>query len=168
MQRIDDILESFDYTRWADGHMLRAAAELSSEQFTRDMGSSFPSIRDTLVHMLAVHWVWLSRWEGVSPREMPREWKECTLIELRRAWQDVGARQAVYLSSLTDRDLDRELRYTNTAGQPFAMPLGRSLRHVVNHATYHRGQVATMLRQMGVKPPSTDLTVFYLEPKIER
>lgn len=163
MGRLEEIRELYAYTRWADARMLGAAAQLSNEQFTRDMGSSFGSIRDTLVHILAVHWVWVSRWEGVSPREMPREWKECTLVELRRAWQEVEARQSSYLAGLSESDLDRVLRYTNTAGQPFAMTMTRVLRHVVNHATYHRGQLATMFRQLGLKPPSTDLFLYYVE-----
>lgn len=163
MQRIDEIRELFEYTRWADDRILRTALEISNEQFTRDMGSSFRSIRDTLVHILTVHWVWVSRWEGISPREIPREWKECTQIELRRAWTEVSHRQSAFIAELSEADLDRVIRYTNTAGQPFAAPLSRLLRHVVNHATYHRGQVATMLRQIGLTPPGTDLTVFYLE-----
>lgn len=163
MQRIDEIRELYAYTRWADERVLRAVTEISNEQFTRDMGNSFRSIRDTLVHILAVQWVWVSRCEGVSPREMPREWKECTVLELRRVWEEVAARQAAYVAKLEESDLDREIRYTNTAGQPYASILTRVLRHVVNHATYHRGQVATMLRQLGRQPPSTDLTAFYLE-----
>lgn len=172
MHRIDEIRELYAYSRWADDRMLRAAAEISTEQFTRDMGSSFRSLRDTLVHILAVHWVWVSRWEGVSPREMPREWKECTLIELRRAWKEVEARQSAFIAELSENDLDRIVRYTNTAGEAHRVPLSRLLRHVANHATYHRGQLSTMLRQIGRQPPSTDLTVFYLEtegsPKLER
>lgn len=167
MQRIHEIRELFEYNRWADDRLLRAVADISFEQFTRDMGSSFRSVRDTLVHILSANWVWLSRWEGVSPREMPREWKEVTPIELRRAWRDVESKQATYVNSLDDSDLDRVIRYMNMAGERFSSPLWQMLRHVVNHATYHRGQVTTMLRQLGLHPASTDMIAYFRESSAE-
>lgn len=59
----------------------------------------------------------------------------------------------------------RIISYRNLSGQPFSDPLNNLLRHVVNHSTYHRGQVATQMSQLGVKPPSTDLIVYLRQVK---
>lgn len=161
MSRIGEIRRLYDYNRWAHGRVLDAAAALSEEQFTRDLGSSFPSVRDTLVHILAAEWVWLSRWQGVSPRGMPDGWAASGSGELRERWREFEGRQREFLSDLTEARLDEVISYRTTGGEPFDSPLWQMLRHVVNHSTYHRGQVITMLRQLGAEAPSTDLILFF-------
>lgn len=76
------------------------------------------------------------------------------------------ADRQLYLESLTEAELDEGIAYRNTKGQPFAYPLRQILRHVVNHSTYHRGQVTTMLRQLRTEPVSTDLLVYYDEKTV--
>ena len=63
----DDIQLLFEYDRWANNRVLRAVSALSDEQFTRDLGGSFPSVRDTLVHILGGEWGWLTYWKEPSP-----------------------------------------------------------------------------------------------------
>jgi uncharacterized damage-inducible protein DinB len=53
------------------------------------------------------------------------------------------------------------VRVTPTSGGEYVHSYRQMFRHVVNHSSYHRGQVVTMMRQAGVKPPSTDLILFY-------
>lgn len=161
MRRVDEIRELFAYNRWANLRVLEAVRALSEEQFTQDLGSSFSSVRDTLVHTLSAEWVWLSRWRGVSPRAMPKEWESSTYGELREHWRQVEAEQRAFLSELTEVQLDDVVSYANLAGTAFASPLWQMLRHVVNHSTYHRGQAVTMLRQLGAPAPSTDLIHFF-------
>ena len=67
------------------------------------------------------------------------------------------------LARLDDEALEREVDYRNTAGTPFTSRMDEMLRHVVDHSTYQRGQVVTMLRQLGATPPPTGLIVFYRE-----
>jgi uncharacterized damage-inducible protein DinB len=61
------INELFNYNYWARDCQLQACAALTEEQFLRSLGSSFASVRDTLVHMVGAEWVWLERWRGRSP-----------------------------------------------------------------------------------------------------
>jgi uncharacterized damage-inducible protein DinB len=72
----------------------------------------------------------------------------------------VEAERDQYLASLSDVDLGRVVEYRALSGQAYADPLAGLIRHVVNHSTYHRGQVATQLRQLGKTPPTTDLIVY--------
>ena len=66
-----ELRELFEYNGWANERILDVVTPLGADEFKRDMRSSYPSIRDTLVHTLSAEWVWLSRWQGVSPSAMP-------------------------------------------------------------------------------------------------
>ena len=160
---VSEINDLFDYNRWANQRMIDVVATLSDEQFTRDLKSSFPSVRETLVHMLSADWVWLSRWLGSSPSAFPTDWDVSTLAAIRARWAELEQQRSEFLDGLTPDALTRELAYRNIKGEPFSNPLGHLLRHVINHSTYHRGQLTTMVRQLGVTPPTTDLIVFYRE-----
>lgn len=160
---ISEIRELYGYNRWANHRMLDAAATLTAEQLTRDLHSSFPSVQATLAHVLSVEWVWLQRWLGDSPTSIPSEWDLSGRDALRRQWAEVERDQSAFLHDLTDEDLRRVVSYRNVAGESFTAPLWQLLRHVVNHSTYHRGQVATLFRQLGIGVPATDLGLFYRE-----
>lgn len=157
----EEIEDLYAYNRWANHRILDAASALSTEAFAKDLGSSFPSVRDTLVHILSSEWVWLSRWRGHSPSGAPDSWDVSTLEGVRSQWTAVEQDQRAYISELTAAMLGRSIAYRTTKGEPFEQPLGQMLRHVVNHSTYHRGQVVTLLRQLGAEAVSTDLIVFY-------
>lgn len=159
---MEELRDLFAYHRWANGRLLDATAALSAEAFDRDLGNSFGSIRATLAHILAADWVWLQRWLGESPRAFP-EWDVSTHARLLDQWREVEGAQKGFVHALGEGDVDRVIPYTMLSGAAFANPLGELCRHVVNHATYHRGQVVTMLRQLGVEPPHTDLIVYYRE-----
>lgn len=161
MTTVQEIRELFDYNRWARDRMLDAAATIAPQDFVRDLGSSFPSVRDTLVHIMSAEWVWLSRWRGTSPAAMPEAWRSLALEPLRTQWSDLDAAYAQFLAALRDGDLLRTIDYRNLAGQPSSSTLLQMMRHVINHSTYHRGQLTTMLRQLGATPPGTDLILYY-------
>lgn len=161
MATLAELNELYAYNRWANGRILDAAGELAESELRKDLGGSFPSVGATLVHLLAAEWIWVSRWEGVSPSGMPDGWAGGSVEELRRRWKDVEERQQSFLDTLREEDLDRQLDYTNLAGDALRSSIGPMLRHVVNHGSYHRGQVATMLRQLGKAAPSTDLILYY-------
>ncbi len=155
--------ELYEYNRWANQRVLLASAALTREQFTQDLRNSFPSVRDTLVHIMSAEWIWLSRWQGTSPTGAPDGWSTSTYEELRERWAEVESAQMEFVAGLTADTVNTVVHYRTTQGQPYSNPLGELLRHVVNHSSYHRGQVATMLRQLGVAPVPTDLVLFYRE-----
>jgi uncharacterized damage-inducible protein DinB len=159
----NEVRDLFAYNRWANGRILDATAPLDNDQFTRDLGSSHASVRDTLVHILGAEWIWLCRWRGVSPRTITPGWESFDRVQLVAQWQRHEADQAGYLAQLTDDLLSRPVDYSNMRGQPFTVPLEHLLRHVVNHSSYHRGQVTTMLRQLGFASVATDLVLFHTD-----
>jgi uncharacterized damage-inducible protein DinB/ketosteroid isomerase-like protein len=161
--RVEEFRQLYAFNRWATERVLEAAARLPPDQLLRDMGSSFPSIRDTLVHIMSAEWVWLSRWRGSSPAAMPEGWKDLGLTGIADEWTELDRQLRRFVETLDASELDRIVSYRNLSGDAFRTPLSQMLRHVVNHSSYHRGQVATLLRQLGARAPATDLIAFYRE-----
>lgn len=160
----EDLETLLDFHYWARDRILAAAEALTAEQYTRDMGGSFRSVRDTLVHLYSSEWAWYERWQGVSPTAMLSPEGFPDVFSLRRAWVAHEARMRAYLKALGPEGLGRVFEYKNLTGQPGRSPFWQMLQHIANHGSYHRGQVTTMLRQMGATPGnSMDLIRFYRE-----
>jgi uncharacterized damage-inducible protein DinB len=153
----------FKYNLWADLRSLDACNSLTPEQFTRDLGSSFGSVRDTLAHIYGAEWIWNERIQGRSPSGLPATSSFSDLASVGAKLEEMDRYYIDYVAKLTQQDLDRTIRYEGMTGGEFANPLWQSLHQLTNHGTYHRGQVVTMLRQLGVKPSSTDLIGYYRE-----
>ncbi|GMV04037.1 MAG: hypothetical protein AMXMBFR53_03180 [Gemmatimonadota bacterium] len=165
---MDEIRALYAFNRWANLQFLAALEGLSDEELHRDMKSSFPSVLATLVHLLGAEWVWLERWLGRSPQHFPDAAALDSVAAVRARWDALWAEQRTFLAGLGDGDAGRPVAYRNFAGNDFTQPLGELLRHVVNHATYHRGQLTTLLRQLGHGAPSTDLVTYYrTRPAVE-
>jgi len=167
---INDTNRLFDYTEWANGLVMGAAADLSDENLRRDFNISHGSIFGTLLHMAGAEWIWLERWHGRSPalNEAWSLWKteSCPdLATLNERWRDVIDRRTRFVSELDENRLAAELPFKLLSGDASSMPLVDQMQHVANHATLHRGQVVGMIRQLGIAPPSTDL-LFYLRREI--
>lgn len=159
----EDIGLLYDFNSWANHRFMSAAEKLTNEQFVKPLGSSFSSVRDTLAHIYGAEWVWLERFQGRSPSGLPNVKDFEDLASLRAPWLEHEERLLSFVRGLTQSDLDREMEYKTLKFGVYRNPLWQSMQHVVNHGTYHRGQVTTMLRQLGAEPILTDLMHFYRE-----
>ncbi len=157
---LETLTELYEFNYWARDRQLRACAALTPEQFVRPMGSSFSSVRDTLAHLLSVEWVWLERGRGKSPTRQDAApfaaGKFPTLESIRDGWAPIEKGVREFLQNCTDEKLLQPITYTNFQGETWTYTLWRALFHLVNHQTYHRGQVTTLLRQLGAKAVQTD------------
>ncbi len=155
-----EIRTLYGYNRWANRRLLTAAQLLKWQDFTKDLGASHGSIRGTLVHILCGEWLWLRRWRGESPKQTfaPEEFSDWTAVESR--WNAVEQEQNKFLESLTNDFLIRRGSYENLEGVRWDYALAEMMQHLVNHSSYHRGQIAVLLRQLGQMPPATDFLVF--------
>jgi uncharacterized damage-inducible protein DinB len=160
----DNLRILIDYHYWARDRVLAAVEPLTSEQFTRDLGSSFRSVRDTLAHLHGSEWIWLSRWQGTSPTTALPPDRFQDLAAVRGAWSDLEAEVRAFAAGLTDSRVNEVMEYRLLNGTVGKSRLWHMMQHMVNHASYHRGQVTTMLRQLGASPSkSMDLITFYRE-----
>jgi uncharacterized damage-inducible protein DinB len=160
----NDVLTLFEYHYWARDRMLAAVEALSPDEFTRDMGNSFRSIRDTIAHTYSAEWVWNQRWQGLTPKGMLPAEQFPDVASTRRQWSELEQAVKALILDLGDEGMNRLLHYKLLSGQPASSPFWQMFQHVVNHASYHRGQVTTMLRQLGAAAPkSCDMVTFYRE-----
>jgi len=147
------------YDAWATDHQLAVIRNLSDAQYEKDLGSSHRGIQGTVTHMYGAERVWLSRWTGKGPNALPEGVLSRT--GLNEKWNVLHREMLEYSESLTDEKLLMSFAYRDLKGNPYAQPLWQQLQHVANHSTYHRGQITTMLRQLGVTPVPTDLIAYY-------
>ena len=160
---IEDVRLLYEFNAWANNRIIEACASLTPEQFTRDLASSFRSVRDTLAHIYGAEWLWLERWHGRIPSALPSADDFPNLDSLQQRLAKMDRNLVDYVASLSADDLQRVVPYRTTAGVAQAQPVWQMLQHLTNHSTYHRGQVATLLRQLGSKATSTDLIGSYRE-----
>jgi uncharacterized damage-inducible protein DinB len=161
---LQDLRALLDYHYWARDRLLDAVEPIGPDALTRDMGNSFRSIHDTLVHIYAAEWVWYMRWQGTSPKALIAGDQFPDLASLRRQWTGLEEKVRAFLETLGEEGVERKIDYTLFSGASGTSPFCHLLQHVVNHASYHRGQVTTMLRQIGAAPAkSMDLVAFYRE-----
>lgn len=165
----DDIELLFEYDRWANGSVLRAASTLSGEQFTRDLGGSFRSVRDTLVHIISGEWGWLTIWKepSLTSAFVTDLWTRigttfepnayCDIAAVQMKWAEVEREQIEFVNRVTEEFLRRMLPIRATH-----ISLAHLMQHMANHSTYHRGQVSLMMRQLGAEPVATDFARFLL------
>lgn len=157
-----DVVMLYAYNRWANGRTLDAVEQLDPAAFVKNLGNSFASIHATLVHIAGAEWAWLRRWQGDSPSTLPTG-DFPTVVSLRERFQSLDRERDAFLAGVSDERLQQPFDYRDLAGNPMRLSLVQSMQHVVNHGTYHRGQVTTMLRQLGATPISTDMSRFYLD-----
>ncbi len=154
-----------DYHYWARDRLLDAVSVLTPEQYLKDLGNSFKSVRDTLVHTFGAEWLWYLRWVGSSPPGLPDVVTFPDVSSIRGAWIAQEAKIRLFVESVAAANqIERVIQYTLMNGQATESVFAHMLQHLVNHASYHRGQVTTMLRQLGAPAPkSQDMIAFYRE-----
>ena len=159
---IAELLDSFEYNRWAHARVLDAAAELGAGAYDAAAPCSFPSLRTTLEHMLATEVVWLARWQGHSLGEPP-DYSGCRdAAGLHSIWHSFWRRQFRFLNDIADEDLLEMIMIRTPTGIETVQTLRDTATHVVHHSTYHRGQAIGQIRQLGGSPPATDYFIYCL------
>src|SRR5580693_3550136 len=159
----DDFQLLYEYDRWANNRVLQAVSPLSAEEFTRDLGGSFRCVRDTLVHIIGGEWGWLTYWKEPSPSSTfvtdlwtrhdalftPNTFPDVAAVQSK--WAEVERDQVEFVNRLTNESLERMVPLRTTQ-----ISLAHLMQHLANHSTYHRGQVALMMRQLDAEPLATD------------
>jgi uncharacterized damage-inducible protein DinB len=168
----DELRLLYRYDRWANGRTFAAVSRLTPEQFTRDLGGSFSSVRDTLAHIIGGEWIWLRFWK-TTPLTMEtaaaiRAERDAifrgemfpTFAALQERWDEIEREQVEFVESLSEASLQQEIEFRATRFR-----LYEQMQHLANHSTYHRGQITLMLRQIGATPAATDFHLFLIEDR---
>jgi uncharacterized damage-inducible protein DinB len=159
------LLYLVDYSIWADQQLLSACAMLTPEEQCRDLGSSHVGVSGTLRHIYDSEGFWLSQLckgelvpltEFTNPSQYPPTPPEPNLDNLQQRWPEVWEGLHTYVETLPEAEFALDLHAVD-----WSIPRWKLLLHVVNHATLHRGQVMSMLRQLGKQPPTNDIFIGY-------
>jgi uncharacterized damage-inducible protein DinB len=146
---VEDLGVLVDYHYWARDRMFDALTPLTADQFTQQLASSFSSVRDTVVHLYTADWGWHLLWQGQTLTDPPPAASFPDLVSVQTAWLEQEGKVRRFVANLRDSDVNG---------------FWPQLLHLINHGSYHRGQVTTMLRQLGVKAPkSQDMIIFQRE-----
>lgn len=133
--------------KWADERMGEAVAR------------NMPQSLATLQHIYLAELVWFDRISGNEEALITHYEAPGNIADLLAAFRDVHAKWLGWLDAV--EDLDVLIPHRNLKGEAFRMPAWQVVLHVVNHGSYHRGQVAAALRAAGFAPPDTDLIIWY-------
>jgi len=152
------------YKAWADRLFFQSLAALPEAVLKEHQPIVFGSMLRTLNHVYCMDQVWKAHLEGVPHSFKTRNPVDCPAFEmLRTAQEDIDDWYVQYMQSLDETSLNETVHFTFIGGGEGAMSRADILMHVVNHTTYHRGHVATMMYNISAYPPTTDLPVFLRE-----
>lgn len=149
------------YSAWATRRVLESVRSLNAEELHRDLGCSYGGIYGTLAHIFQGDSIWFDRLDGVSTSSLAAYAPDADFAVFSRRWLGVLDHWVSWAETLDIAGWDRIVPYRNTQGETDSQPAWRIALHVVNHASYHRGQITTMLRQLGHEPIGTDLMAYY-------
>jgi uncharacterized damage-inducible protein DinB len=164
---LQEITQLVAFNRWANQCFFEAVSQLSTEHYRRDMHSSHGGIHGTLAHIIGAERGWLSRWQGKSETDTTAISQTQSVAELRAFWEGVYDEMSQFLTTMDDQRLQEMLSTTARSGSHTAS-YAQMIQHLIDHSSYHRGQIVTMLRQLGVTPPSTGLIRFYRDGPTSR
>jgi uncharacterized damage-inducible protein DinB len=159
----DDLKSLYAYNRWANALVVEACRALGPERYAQEPTPGWPSVRSTLVHLADATWIWARRIDGEPVAARAAEADVPTLddaAKLLARGQDAFER---LLTTVSPERLAAPWTYRNLENQELTLPLWAVFRHVVNHATYHRGQIASKFGRFGATPARTDLVFWAIE-----
>jgi uncharacterized damage-inducible protein DinB len=154
-------LRHVEFMNWADEIMLAALSNIPSEKLTCDLGNSFQSLFGTLAHIYLAEVAWLRRVQGNGAATLKDFESPADLDALSSAWAGVHREWIDWAASRVPEDWLAPLFHRTLQGKDSRLPYWQVVFHLVNHGSYHRGQLATMLRQSGIVPPGTDQVTFF-------
>lgn len=152
------------YNLWANKKIIEQVNQLSEEQINREIVSSFPSVYKTMLHLVEVENVW---WERLKLFEhtTPPGWFTGNSDGLSKKLIQLSVQWYTWIEQTNEANITHVFAYQNSKKEQFKQPVYEMLLHLFNHQTYHRGQIVTMLRQLGIdKIMQIDFIVFIRKP----
>ena len=164
-------VEMYQYHAWANKTMLGRIKELPSSALSQEVNSSFPTIAHALSHIYAVDKSWYMVLTGI---DMPEAYQACiplnstpfaSVDEYVRLFEELNRDFNEWFRS--QGDLEQTIRLNNPFAGVRETRLSEILLHVVNHGTYHRGNISTMLRQLGHASVMNDYALFWYQESVQ-
>ena len=149
------------YNLWANKRIIETAQQLSNEQINKEIVSSFPSVYKTLLHLMEVENIWWERLKLNAHADIPDKIFTGNFENITQKLLQLSQQWIHWVQQATDQTIANVFAYQNSMKQDFNQPIYEMLLHLFNHQTFHRGQLVTMFRQLGLeKISATDFIVF--------
>lgn len=161
-------IELAKYNNWTDSLVIEWLTQINDKQWEQPIESSFCSIRQTTIHTVSAKRIWLDFWmKTPNPVYLSSEFNG-TKNELIDIWKTVSTNFQKVIENYPEEDYLKPVIFTYPNGKQGQMIFWQTFSHFVNHATYHRGQLVTMLRQTGfINFSSTDLATYFIKNNIQ-
>ena len=157
---LDFVRRKVAYHHWAGDLTMDAVANLSAQQLDAPLGGSFGTGRALFDHILGAERIWCDRLNGKPTGRLQGFPATHSGADLRDEWRRIRDDQRKFMDQLADAMFKKPFTWTNTKGEVTTAPMSEVLEHIVNHGTYHRGQVTHLVRDRGVAAPQTDYLVY--------
>src|SRR5258708_39564587 len=149
-----------DFMKWADERMFSLVRMLDPEVCSRNVGVSFESLAGTVEHIYRAERIWYRRVNGEPT--LPFDVIESpSLQELSGLWPQLHEEWRRWAAGLDANDWYRSVFSPTTQTVQGGLFNWQIVLHVVNHGSYHRGQVMSMVRQAGAQPVTTDISAYF-------
>lgn len=154
------------YNIWANERICAMMEKVNPLLLDKELKSSYKSIRKTAYHIWDAETIWIKRLQGKSLKEWPSENFKGGFPEFKNEFLGGSGKFFMYVLNKEPKQLEQNLTYKNTKGVQFTDKIGHIIQHVCNHSTFHRGQIITMLREVGeTELFPTDFIAFERENK---
>jgi uncharacterized damage-inducible protein DinB len=159
----DDLGSLYAYNAWANARVLETLRALPAADYEKEQGGGWPSLRATFVHLAGATDAWAERFSGRETTRLATTEGLPGLEDAARVLRAAEEKHAALIPTYDEARLASPFTWRNLKGEQKTAPFGVVVRHVVNHQTYHRGQIAAMARRLGHAPKSTDMVVWGIE-----
>jgi len=161
---IEEINTLYRFNYWAHHRIFGSLKNVPAADYQKNLGSSHGGIHGTLVHVMSAEEIWLKRWKGEPTSGLHKPEEFPTLESVLSYWQTVESSMMMFCNSFADdQKIQKIISYIDLRGNSYSQPLHHMMFHLVNHSSYHRGQIVTMLRQINCTPVGTDMIAFFRE-----
>ncbi|UYZ00710.1 DinB family protein [Peribacillus frigoritolerans] len=153
MNHPEPVLEMYNYHAWANGVIIDRLNELPEHVYHKEIQSGFSSVSKVLSHIYLTDYAWFDIISGISmdeamasSSELKEEVEKKSIEEMKKTFMDLYWRNKALLSTV---DMEKVMVVDNPYAGSLETTISESVLHVVTHGSYHRGNIATMLLQMG-------------------
>jgi len=158
---MNNFIELIEYNTWANKRLLCQLKELPEEYILRDVIDGFPSIHQAIYQLLRSDRIWLDRWKGHWPTEIPGNWNTLTLKGMEVVWNDLQTDTLSWLRLVLPRAIDHEITISDRSGTTTTLKFSQTVNLVLNHASHYRGQLTNVVSALGLDPVKTQLLDYY-------
>ncbi|PWB23974.1 DinB family protein [Flavobacterium sp. HTF] len=152
-----------DYTIWADTIVIEWLNQLNDDQWNQNITSSFSSIRQTALHIASAEKVWIDFWKCEPVPVFLAVDFNGTNKDLINIWREASKGMKKFIDECPEDNYLKDVIFSYPRGGEGKMQFWQTVSHIVNHSTYHRGQLVTLLRQIGLTNLSSiDLATYFI------